>query len=94
MKVGEGTLIVCTYNLTRPENPVVSNFLELLFDRTELLSTDCAISAEEFKAWLEKVNAEGFREEDHMNTSWQSDFLAVEKTLFWEDLNMNLAAIK
>jgi len=94
VKVGNGTLIVCTYNLTRPENPVVSNFLELLFDRTELLSTDCAISAEEFKAWLEKVNAEGFREEDHMNTSWQSDFLAVEKTLFWEDLNMNLAAIK
>lgn len=94
VKVGEGTLIVCTFDLSRPENPVVSNFLELLFDRTDVLNTNSTISSEEFKAWLEKINAEGFREEDEMNVTWQNDFLAVEKTLFWEDLNMNLAAIK
>ncbi len=94
LKVGAGTLVVCTYNMTRPENPVVSNFLELLIDRTDALNTDCTISAEDFKAWLEKVNAEGFRQEDRMNSGWQNDFLAVEQTLFWEDLNMNLAAIK
>lgn len=93
-KIGEGNLIVCTFNLAKPENPVTSNFLELLIDRTDLLKSDCGISAEEFKAWLEKVNAEGFREEDRMNNSWEHDFQAVEKVLFWEDLNMNLAAIK
>ena len=94
VKVGEGTLVVCTFNMSRPENPVVSNFLELLIDRTDALNSDCSISAEEFKAWLEKVNAEGFRDEDRMNKSWQNDFLPVEKVLFWEDLDMNLAAIK
>lgn len=94
LKIGNGTLVVCTFNMSRPENPVVSNFLKLLIDRTDVLSTDCAISADKFKAWLEKVNAEGFREEDRMNKSWQNDFLPVEKVLFWEDLNMDLSAIK
>ena len=94
MKVGNGTLVVCTFNVANPENPVVTNFLELLIDRTDVFSTDCAISAEEFKAWLEQVNEAGFRKEDRMNEIWQNDKLPVEKVLFWEDLNLNLAAIK
>lgn len=95
MKVGNGTLVVCTFNLKNPENPVISNFLELLIDRTELFATDSAIAPEAFKEWLEKVNAEPFREEDRMNAFWQDDNeFPVEKVLFWEDLGLNLAAIK
>ncbi len=94
VKVGEGTLIVCSFNMTRPENPVVSNFLELLIDRTDALSTDCAISAGELKVWLEKINAEPFPEECRTNTIWQDDLMPVEKVLFWEELNKDLAAIK
>ena len=92
--VGNGKLVVCTFNLKDPENPVVSNFLELLMDRTDVLGAETAISAEEFKAWLDKINAAGFREEDTMNRSWQNDAEPVEKVLFWEDLNLNLAALK
>ena len=29
-----------------------------------------------------------------MNKMWTDDKIPVEKVLFWEDLNMNLAAIK
>lgn len=94
VKVGNGTLIVCTFHLQNPENPVVSNFLELLIDRTDVLNTDAMISAEEFKAWLLKINEAGFREEDTMNRSWQNDADPVEKVLFWEDLNLDLAALK
>lgn len=94
VKIGNGTLIVCTFNVKNPTNPVVSNFLALLMDRTDAFSTDCSISTEEFKDWLVKVNEAGFREEDTMNRTWQNDKLPVEKVLFWEDLNLNLAAIK
>ena len=38
--------------------------------------------------------AEGFRPEDRMNHIWEEDKLPVERVLFWEDLNVNLAEIK
>lgn len=94
VKIGKGTLVICTFNVSNPENPVVSNVLKLLMDRTDAFAADTAIDAGEFKTWLEKVNAEGFRPEDRMNTIWQDDKIPVERVLFWEDLNVNLAAIK
>lgn len=94
VKIGDGTLVICTFNVSDPENPVVSNLLELLIDRIDAFAADTAIDAAEFKAWLEKVNAEGFREEDRMNRIWENDKIPVERVLFWEDLNVNLAAIK
>lgn len=94
VKIGEGTLVICTFNVSEPENPVVSNLLELLVDRIDAFAADTAIDADQFKAWLEKVNAEGFRPEDRMNSIWEDDKLPVERVLFWEDLNVNLAEIK
>lgn len=94
VKIGSGTLVICTFNVSDPENPVVSNVLKLLVDRIDAFAADTAIDADGFKAWLEKVNAEGFRPEDRMNTIWQDDMIPVERVLFWEDLNVNLAAIK
>ena len=68
--------------------------LKLLVDRIDEFTSDCTIDAAEFKTWLEKVNAEGFRPEDRMNHIWEEDKIPVERVLFWEDLNVNLAAIK
>jgi len=94
VKVGAGTLIVCTFNLDNPEDPVKTNFLKVLFDQTDVLDTDCSVDAAEFKALLEKIKEEGLRPEDYMNSVWQEDRRFVERVLFWEDLNVNLAAIK
>ena len=86
--------MVCTFRLDAPEMPVASNFLELLIDRTDVLNTEHSITPEELKAWLEQVNEAGFPPEGTTNQTWQNDHIPGEKVLFWEDLNMDLAAIK
>lgn len=94
VKVGSGTLIVCTFRLQDPENPVVSNLLELLIDHTDVLNTDNSISPEALKAWLLQINEAGFPPEGTTNQTWQNDNIPGEKVLFWEDLNIDLAALK
>ena len=94
VKIGDGQLIVCTFNLSAPETPVVANFLQLLVDNTELLYAESGMSVAAFKAWLEKINAEGIRKEDVMNHFWEIDNKAVEDTLFWEEAQVNLAQMK
>lgn len=93
-KVGQGNLIVSTMNVQNAENPVVSNYLSYIVANADSLKADCGISAEAFKAWLIEENSKEFRPEDTMNKMWTDDKIPVEKVLFWEDLNMNLAAIK
>lgn len=93
-KVGEGNLIVSTMNVENKDNPVVANYLSYIIAHAEDLKAESGISAEDFKAWLEAENSKEFRPEDTMNKMWTDDKIPVEKVLFWEDLNMNLAAIK
>lgn len=93
-KVGEGNLIINTMNVQNLENPVVANYLAYIVEHADSLTSDSGISAEEFKAWLIAENSKEFRPEDTMNQMWTDDKIPVEKVLFWEDLNMNLAAIK
>lgn len=94
VKIGAGQLIVCTFNLSCPENPVVANFLRLLVDDTQALAPNCAMSVEAFRGWLEQINAEGIRKEDVMNHFWEIDNKPVEDTLFWEEAQVNLAQMK
>lgn len=94
VKVGAGTLVVCTFRLQAPEQPVASNFLALLIDRTEMLAAEHSIAPEELKAWLQQVNEAGFPPEGTTNQTWQNDNIPGEKVLFWEELNLDLAAIK
>ena len=94
VKIGQGQLIVCTFNLSKPETAVTANFLQLLVDRTEVLKADSGMSVEAFRAWLEKINAEGIRKEDVMNHFWEIDNKPVEDTLFWEEAKVNLAQMK
>ena len=94
VKIGDGQLIVCTFNLSRPEVPVTANFLQLLVDHTDVLKAESGMSVEAFRAWLEKTNAEGIRKEDVMNHFWEIDNKPVEDTLFWEEAQVNLAQMK
>lgn len=94
VRVGNGLLIVCTLNLKDTGNPVVQNLLPVLIDQNEVLDTDCRISAEEFRSWLEQINAAGFKPEDIMNRFWERDDKPVEDTLFWEEAGIDLADLR
>lgn len=94
VKVGEGLLTVCTLNVTNPDSPVVANLLCTLVDAPELFATDCCIEAEQLRAYLEEVAAKGLRPEDVMNHFWEIDDKLVEDTLFWEEVQVDLAAMK
>ena len=94
LQVGAGQLIVCTFNMSAPENPVVANFLKVLIDHTDVLQGSAKISTAEFRAWLENINAEGIRKEDVMNHFWEIDNKPVEDTLFWEEAQVDLAKME
>lgn len=94
LKVGEAELIVCGFNLSNPENPVVANFLKVLIDNTEALKAENGISVDEFKAFLTEENEKGIRKEDVMNHFWEIDNKPVEDTLFWEEAQINLALMR
>jgi len=94
VKVGNGTLIVCTLNVSNPASPVVANLLNALVDAPELFTPDCHTEATQLREWLETIAREGLRPEDVMNHFWELDDRMVEDTLFWEEVRVNLKNIK
>ena len=94
LKVGAGRLIVCTFNLNNPANPVVASFLKVLVDSPEVFNSESAISTADFVAYLKKINSEGIRREDVMNHFWEIDNKLVEDTLFWEEAQVDLAKME
>ena len=94
VKVGSGLLTICTLNVSNPNSPVVANLLCTLVDQPELFATDCSIEAERLHAYLEEVAAKGLRSEDVMNHFWEIDNKLVEDTLFWEEVQVDLAKMK
>lgn len=93
LRVGNGSLIVCTLNVDDPADPVVQNLLAALVDRTELFIDNSCMNAEAFRGWLEKINASAFKTEDIMNHFWELDNKPVEDTLFWEEAGIDLAKL-
>ena len=91
VKVGAGQLIVCSFNVSQPEVPVVANFLKVLIDGTDALKAETGITAAELREWLQAQNDAGIRPEDVMNHFWEIDNKPVEDTLFWEEAQINLA---
>ena len=85
---------MCTFNLSNPEDPVVASFLKVLVDNTDVLKSAVNADATEFRAWLEKINTDGIREEDVMNHFWEIDNKPVEDTLFWEEAQVDLAKME
>ena len=92
VQVGNGTLIVCTLNVSNPESPVVANMLSALVNTPDMFKPDCKIEATQLRQWLETTIANGLRREDTMNHFWELDDRIVEDTLFWEEVNVNLAS--
>ncbi|MBQ8748490.1 MAG: hypothetical protein IJZ14_01600 [Oscillospiraceae bacterium] len=93
VQVGNGTLIVCTLNVSNPESPVVANLLSALVNTPEMFKPGCKIEASQLRQWLETTMANGLRREDTMNHFWELDDRIVEDTLFWEEVNVNLAGM-
>ncbi len=95
VKVGAGTLVVCTFNLDQYEtNPVVRNFLAAILDPKADFATDRAIAPEALKAYCAAVAQRGPRKEDVMNHFWEIDNKPVEDTLFWEEAGLDLTKIR
>ena len=94
VKVGKGTLAVCTFALKSPENPSVAAFLAELFNDQELVKTAKNIDPAVLKKYLADQTARGVRKEDTMNHFWEIDNKLVEDTLFWEEANLDLRKIR
>ncbi len=94
LKVGRGTLIVCTFAADKHSDPVVRNFLSYLIDNAKEFATDLSIEESAFKKWLDDTNKTGFRPEDVMNHFWEIDNKPVEDTLFWEEAQLDLSKLK
>lgn len=94
VNVGAGKLIVCTMNVSQPENPVVANLLCQLIDNPELFASDCAMEPSVLRKFLEDTMAKGLRPEDVMNHFWEIDNKIVEDTLYWEEVGVNFAKKK
>jgi hypothetical protein len=97
VKVGKGTLVVCTLNLSLDvpaEDCVIRNFSAALLANLPLLAeTNCSIEPAAFRAYLEEVKKKGPSKEDTMNHFWELDNKLVEDTLFWEEANLDLRKI-
>lgn len=94
LRVGKGLLIVCTLNLTDPQEPVTANVLSLLTGQPECFDTELSVEPQILKDWLAEVNAAGLRPEDVMNHFWELDNKPVEDTLFWEEAGVDLSQLK
>ncbi|MCQ2397204.1 MAG: hypothetical protein MJ106_05860 [Lentisphaeria bacterium] len=94
VKVGKGTLVVCTLNLSLDKpacDPVIANVsAAIIAALPELAKTDCEIAPEAFREYLKGVQTKGPSKEDTMNHFWEIDDKLVEDTLFWEEANLDL----
>ena len=94
VKVGRGTLAVCTLVLNDPGNPAVGSFLAGWLNHPELVRTEKSLEAARLKTYLAAETAHGIRKEDTMNHFWEIDSKLVEDTLFWEEAKLDLRKIR
>ncbi|MFA6929265.1 MAG: glycoside hydrolase family 2 TIM barrel-domain containing protein [Lentisphaeria bacterium] len=94
LRVGSGTLVVCTFNKNSCREPAAASFFAALLKQAEQLQVKAAISPENLLAYLQSETSKGVRKEDVMNHFWELDNKPVEDTLFWEETGINLADLK
>ena len=94
VKAGKGTLVVCTFAMTRLDNPAAAGFLAELFNNRDLAKTAKSIDPDKLKNYLSEETARGIRKEDTMNHFWEIDNKLVEDTLFWEEAKLDLTKIR
>ena len=87
-------MVVCTFAMTRLENPATAGFLSELFNDRDLVRTEKSIDPDQLKKYLSEETARGIRKEDTMNHFWEIDNKLVEDTLFWEEAKLDLTKIR
>ena len=91
INVGNGKLIVCTFNTANAEKPSASSFFTALLNNAMTFEADNRIDARILADYL--ANAP-LVTEDVMNHFWEIDNKPVEDTLFWEESGINLGKKK
>ncbi len=95
VKVGLGTLYVCTFRFDKAAaDPATSAFLVALLRLMACEKPQCAVPLDEFKRWVEQTTTDGIIKEDVMNHFWEIDNKPVEDTLFWEEARVDLSRSK
>lgn len=92
-KVGEGSLLVCTFNFKRIEMPEVGSFFReiLRYMVSDKFKPEKMVDVELFKRYLLENAKKGLPEESVMVQFWQDDTLPVETTLFWMKAGIDFA---
>ncbi|MBR5078420.1 MAG: hypothetical protein IKX30_06740 [Victivallales bacterium] len=92
LRVGNGTLTVCTFELSRLEDPSVSCFLAALLaaPRHPVAELAPSVFSDYLQAWTKRPPMK----EDVMNHFWEIDNKLVEDTLFWEEVHVDLSKLK
>ena len=92
LRIGNGTLTVCTFELSRLEDPSVSCFLAALLTapRHPVAELPPAVFNDYLQAWTKRPPMK----EDVMNHFWEIDNKLVEDTLFWEEVHVDLSKLK
>jgi len=93
LRVGPGTLAVCTFAPAGFRNPAAASLLTALFNDPDLVRTEKSIEPEKLKTYLAEQTARGVRREDTMNHFWEIDNKLVEDKLFWEEAKLDLRKI-
>ena len=94
VKVGKGTLIVCTIvSGGQFSSPASDTFLAALLNGATEFATEKAIEPAVLKQYLADETAKGERREDVMNHFWEIDNKPVEDTLFWEQTGIDLSKL-
>ncbi|MBR5026704.1 MAG: hypothetical protein IKX48_16695 [Victivallales bacterium] len=92
LRVGNGSLTVCTFELSRLDDPSVSCFLAALLaaPRQPVAELAPSVFSDYLQAWMKRPPMK----EDIMNHFWEIDNKLVEDTLFWEEVHVDLSKLK
>lgn len=91
--VGQGTLIVSTFNHKHFRQPAVATYFATLINHCGELKTEKNITPTDLRDYLKKTTATGIVPEDVMTRFWELDNKPVEDSLFWEAAGVDLGKL-
>ena len=94
LRVGQGSLSVCTFNKDSWQDPAAASLFASLLEHLPEKEIRAELGLSELREYLQAQTARGPRREDVMNHFWEIDNKPVEDTLFWEECGVNLAKKK
>lgn len=92
LRVGNGTLWVCTFRFTAAAtDPASAAGLAALLDQAPRRKPARAVTRADLETWCRQTAERGQPVEDVMNRFWEQDNRPVEDTLFWEEAKVDLS---